>query len=143
MQSKQYRGFVRGCRSRQPPEEVLGWKIGIHRDRKMIFKDQKLQVSYDLSDNEVARSVLAKCLVLTIYSFQGFRTCHYWLVIPASLFIFHLISDSRGVLKMAHLRGYRERPYFKTSEILCRAHVTKLRQLHFLESHDLFYAYGL
>ncbi|GBN44110.1 hypothetical protein AVEN_201649-1 [Araneus ventricosus] len=50
---------VRGCLGKtvdSPPAEVLGWKIGNHRDRKLTFKDRKTKISRDFPDNEAARS---------------------------------------------------------------------------------------
>ncbi|GBL72082.1 hypothetical protein AVEN_115092-1 [Araneus ventricosus] len=61
---------------RQPPAEMLGRKIGIQRDRKLIFQDHKRKISHDFPDNEVARSFLATCLVLTIFGFARLRACH-------------------------------------------------------------------
>ncbi|GBN32194.1 hypothetical protein AVEN_113850-1 [Araneus ventricosus] len=41
---------------RQPPAEVLGWKIGIHRDQKLTFIEHKHKISHDFPDNEFERS---------------------------------------------------------------------------------------
>ncbi|GBN41992.1 hypothetical protein AVEN_67865-1 [Araneus ventricosus] len=128
---------IGGCKElpqencRQSLTEVLGWKIIVHSDRKLPFKDHKRKINHEFPDNEVARTFLATCLFLTVYSFARLRAWHYWLIIPASLFILQLIRGSGGVLKDASSRLRRTsdgfRAYFKTSEIPCGAHVTKLR----------------
>ncbi|GBN77213.1 hypothetical protein AVEN_177906-1 [Araneus ventricosus] len=97
---------------------MLGWKIGIRCARKLRFKDHKRKISRDFPDNEVARSFMSTCLVLTIC----LRACRYWVVISAFLFILQLIRGSRSVLK-PHIFV----AYFKTSDIPCGAHATKLR----------------
>ncbi|GBL87400.1 hypothetical protein AVEN_118345-1 [Araneus ventricosus] len=43
---------------------------------KLTFKDHKRKISRDFPDNEVARSFLATCQVLTIYSLARLRACH-------------------------------------------------------------------